>query len=57
MYWVGQKVRLVLSKNKRHIFHFHQELYLAMYSLTEQTFWPAQYLHYVYLVGEESEAE
>ena len=26
-YRVGQKVRSVLSKNKRHIFHFHEELY------------------------------
>ena len=23
-YWVGQKVRLVLSNNKTHIFHFHK---------------------------------
>ena len=27
IYWVGQTVCLVLSKNKRHIFHFHEELY------------------------------
>ena len=25
--WVGQKVPRFLSKNERHIFHFHQELY------------------------------
>ena len=31
-----------LSKNKRHTFHFHQELYWTMYSLAERTFWPTQ---------------
>ena len=25
--WAGQKVPCFSSKNKRHIFHFHQELY------------------------------
>ena len=40
IYWAGQKVHLVLSKNKRHIFHLHQELYRTTYSLTKQTFWP-----------------
>lgn len=29
---------------KRHIFHFHRECHRTMYSLTERTFWPAQYL-------------
>ena len=31
-YWVGQEVLRFLSKNKRHIFHFHQEPYWATYS-------------------------
>ena len=30
--WVGQKVPCFSSKNKRHIFHFHQELYWIPYS-------------------------
>lgn len=36
--------KFVLSKPKRHIFHFHQGLYWTMCSLTEQTFWPNQYI-------------
>ena len=44
IYWVSQKVCWVLSKNKRHIFHFNQDHCWTMYSLTERTFWPTQYL-------------
>ena len=31
-YWVGQKVRLVLSNNKRHIFHFHKTFIEQLFS-------------------------
>ena len=43
MYWVGQKVCLVLSATKRHIFHYHEELYWTTFSLNEWTFWPNHY--------------
>ena len=41
-FWAGQKIHSALSTNKRHIFHFHQELCWTTYSLTERTIWPIQ---------------
>ena len=32
LYWVGQKFLWLLSRTKRHIFHFHQVFYCAKYS-------------------------
>ena len=39
------KVYSVLSRNKRHSFHFYQECYWTMYSIVEWNSWPTQYLY------------
>ena len=39
------QVYSVLSRNKRHSFHFYQECYWTTYSLAEWTSWPTQYLY------------
>ena len=42
--WLAKKFVWFLSKNKRHIFHFHQDLFWKMYSLTEWILGPTQYM-------------